>query len=416
MNRVTTLQVLFVGMLGLAVTTTFAASISINNPGFESPVLTDGGYIYSSTSLDGGWTNNAVNTGNAGILNPSSVMYPGGSAPEGGNVGYVYSPASSFGYNNLTAQVLGTNPAAYTVYTLTVKVGGRLDIGNNGYIVRLGYGDSIGAFTLLAQDNNTLAVPGGGWVTATIVYSNRTTIAQPLQIQLVAIAGSGVGNQMNFDDVRLDAVSIPANTIIPEPIPIGNAGFETPVEDDGSYVQTTSASPTVPGVWTNNVGADANVFNAGILNPGTNSYPDGKAPEGNNIAYVYCSTSGGNTTDSILAQILGTNPVINTIYTLAVKVGSRVDAPNAGYIVRLGYGDSISNFTLLAQDDNSLSLSNGGWVTSIVSYTNLIVIDRPLQTQLVAKPGAGVGNQVNFDDVHLVCAPYFPPGAMIMIY
>jgi hypothetical protein len=199
----------------IVVVLTRADSVNINNAGFETPTLADGNYVYTDAgnpTLSGGWTNNVGTDHNAGILNPSSGMCVGGNAPEGTNVLYVYSSTGSGNTaSSVVAQVLSTN-LQVAVYTLTVKVGDRLDTANNGYAVRLGYGASMGSFTLLAEDNNTLTLPNGGWVTSTVTYTNRTAIAQPLQIQL--IAKNGNGTQVIFDDVSITATLLPRGTLI----------------------------------------------------------------------------------------------------------------------------------------------------------------------------------------------------------
>ena len=138
-------------------------------------------------------------------------MYASGNAPEGNNVLWAYSDSTGSTQDSIVAQIINLTLEANMIYTLTVNVGDRLDTPNNGYAVRLGYGSSLGSFTLLAQDNNSLALPNGGWVTSTVVYTNLTAIAQPLQIQLVGLKGPGSGNQVNFDNVQLLV------TMIPEP-------------------------------------------------------------------------------------------------------------------------------------------------------------------------------------------------------
>lgn len=180
------------------------------NAGFENATLTDGA---DTTATPNGWVKGSGGNTFTGTLNPNSSMYADGNAPEGNNVLYAYSVGSGQP-DAVAAQILGATLQSGYVYTLTVKVGDRLDTANNGYAVRLGYGDSFGTFTLLAEDNNGQTLPNGGWVTSTVAFTNLTAIAQPLQIQLVGKNGTGFGNQVDFDDVSLTTTLIPRGTLI----------------------------------------------------------------------------------------------------------------------------------------------------------------------------------------------------------
>lgn len=162
------------------------APITLTNPGFEVPTLADG----TAGALSPGWIATPTAGGiGAGTLNPNSSMHAGGNAPEGSNILYCYVD-TSYGVTQdcVAAQVLVWSPMEKTRYTLTVKVGARLDCPNSGYAVRLGYGTAINSFTVLAEDDHPTALAAGAWITSTVTYNCPTNIAQPLQVQLIATA------------------------------------------------------------------------------------------------------------------------------------------------------------------------------------------------------------------------------------
>ena len=159
-----------------------STSLTINNAGFEEPVLADGAFINGSVP---GWEGSG-----GGTFNPTAATH-GIEAAEGNN--------THFSNGGTRSQTLADLAVAGT-YTLMVEVGDRSDTAFPGYSVRLGY-DVGGVFNLLAEDVSTLT-PVNGFVTAEVTYTVAETdvdiIGKPLAIQLVS---NGV--QVNFDDVRL---------------------------------------------------------------------------------------------------------------------------------------------------------------------------------------------------------------------
>ena len=88
-------------------------AISINNAGFELPVLADNGYVFGAPS----WTS----LGTCGVYNPWAAAVPT-EAPEGANVGFV---SCCFGPNpnsGSLSQALSTNYAADKTYTFTTAL------------------------------------------------------------------------------------------------------------------------------------------------------------------------------------------------------------------------------------------------------------------------------------------------------
>lgn len=212
--------------LGLIITTmpARAASIAIANSGFENPDLTDvepivgdevftfetppSWQLYDPSGLIPANTN--LDTSYPGVWNPSSAFYPEG-VPEGENIGAIFlNQAPGSGVVGFS-QTLSASLEANTQYNLQVAVGNPgsdLFAGFPGYAVQLLAGD-----TVIAQDNNTLEIPEGGFSTSTLVYSTSVeeSIGQPLQIRLLNTLEND-GLEVNFDDVELST----ASTSVPE--------------------------------------------------------------------------------------------------------------------------------------------------------------------------------------------------------
>ncbi|OKH29819.1 hypothetical protein NIES2101_42980 [Calothrix sp. HK-06] len=202
--------------------------VPIQNPGFEDPILPDGGFTLQPPI---GWVaynpdglfpaNSQINestiTSNIDAFNPSSYFYFN-EAPEGenvGNVSLIQAPGS--GIAGL-AQTLDSVLVANTKYTLTVDVGSAkskflsFDLtGSPGYRVELLAGD-----TVLSADNNSIIINDGTFETSTVTFtatSENPYLGQKLGIRLINILQSS-GVEISFDDVRLEAQSVNPNSII----------------------------------------------------------------------------------------------------------------------------------------------------------------------------------------------------------
>lgn len=205
----------WLGWLALAAAGAGAAPLTVANPSFED---TTGTTIFNEFSFGPppGWelyqfgvdTNGGVGpTFFVGTLNPS-ITGSGG--------------AGEYGLRQTLSATLQPN----TVYTLQVAViniasgtavsGDFFDLsGFPGYRVDLLAGGSV-----LASDNNTLAIPEGGIATSTVTFTTGSThllLGQLLGIRLVNLNQDVPGSdlEVDFDLVRLDA------TPIPEPWPLG---------------------------------------------------------------------------------------------------------------------------------------------------------------------------------------------------
>jgi hypothetical protein len=94
-------------------------------------------------------------------------------------------------------------------------------------------------------------------------------------------------------------------------------------------------------------------------------------------------------------------------YTLTVEVGNNQLFPWAGYKVQLLAGE-----TILAEDDDSLTVAEETFETSTVTYTynpaHSALLGEKLQIRLFAKLGyieSGVYSEMNVDDVQLTVIP-----------
>ncbi len=187
-------------------------------------------------------------------------------------------------------------------------------------------------------------------------------------------------------------------------IPIDNPGFEDLVLTDGSY------NYEYPG-W----GYFANEGEHGTWNLGTEF--GGSAPEGQNVgwanpAYGSVGVPGG------FAQVLTTTLTAGTTYTLTVEVGNTPGYTWGGYAVQLLAGGTpgdtgeITVGTLLAEDNNSLTIAEDTFETSTVTYTSGAdavadpSVGQSLQIRLL-RIGEGTG-EVNFDDVQLTAVGPLP--------
>jgi hypothetical protein len=182
-----------------------AVPISIGDAGFESPAYAEGafGVVDAWTTSTPGITNGV----HFGAYNPGTADYPGGAAPEGQGVGWIYNDwGLAEGEMNMQ-QTLSAVLTAGTHYTLTVDVGNPLTYpGDNYYEVEL-----LAGSTLLALDESTLTIPKGTFRTSTVTYdatASDPALGQPLTISLVNYPTPDAV-EIDFDNVRLDATAVP---------------------------------------------------------------------------------------------------------------------------------------------------------------------------------------------------------------
>ncbi|MBD2461191.1 PEP-CTERM sorting domain-containing protein [Oscillatoria sp. FACHB-1407] len=162
-------------------------SLSILNPSFEDDVLGGDGSVDYVT----GWQILSSSLWSVGTYRPGSGLYVA-HVPDGVNVAYANS-GSLF-------QRLTDSLAANTQYTLGVDVGSRPPYGFPGYQI-----DLLAGETVIASVSSP--VPEfGKFISTELVYT--ASESDPLLGQPLAIRLSSGGIQVNFDNVRLTALSL----------------------------------------------------------------------------------------------------------------------------------------------------------------------------------------------------------------
>ncbi len=184
----------------------------------------------------------------------------------------------------------------------------------------------------------------------------------------------------------------------PNSITVPNFGFEDRVFGPDGWDEVNSADS-----W----GYFNEGIDSGIWRP-VSAFTGG-VPEGYNIGFadVYESDSGPGG----LAQVLAETFDPNQVYTLTVEVADPGYYEYAGYIIQLaaggtqlGGGTKVTGGEVLAQDDNTLTVSKR-FVTSTVTYypdeVHGHLAGQPLQIRLLSKvPGTGLSEPC-FDWVRL---------------
>jgi hypothetical protein len=181
--------------------TAAADLITINNFGFEDPVLADG--LTSGTSTPG-WSRIGAST----ILNPSNSHFAGGTAPQDQNVATLNAGGSgSTLFQNLPATTL-----QYGTYTFEFEIGDRLDQAFHN----VSFNFLINASTIVPVTSSSKpSVSDGSFATWTFTYEVldpnvfNSFIGDPTRIRFLAFGSSGFST---IDNVRGTFVSA-----VPEP-------------------------------------------------------------------------------------------------------------------------------------------------------------------------------------------------------
>ena len=156
------------------------------------------------------------------------------------------------------------------------------------------------------------------------------------------------------------------------PVLIANAGFESASLDDSQAIFTLAG-------WENS-------GDSGTFDPHADAFATG-APEGENVAFA---SHGGPT----ISQVLAATARANTLYTLTMLVGNRLDAPFGGYQTELWAGG-----ILLAQDNGSLFPADGQFLMSTVQY--FVAAGDAVAGSALEIRFRSLGWQTVFDDVRL---------------
>jgi len=194
-------------LLGFTVCATgsaWAVSIPVTNPGFEDPFKVEGAPITYNDIV--GWPPNPATSLNiSGTFNPTTAYYDG-EAPEGQMIAFV-NGTGQFIYQTINQEI---TPGL--TYTLQVDVG-RSKFATAGwdYQVELrGYRSSDNSYIQLLASDTSLAPELGQFLTSTVTWTAPDSLGG-LAYDRLGIGLVNLGSvQVNFDDVRLEAVPIPA--------------------------------------------------------------------------------------------------------------------------------------------------------------------------------------------------------------
>lgn len=201
-----------------------AALLTVQNAGFEALFLADNTFNVSAPGPSGWSAYGTINHNNRsiGAVNPTgSTLHPGG-APEGRNVGVVFlmdnagNQSQFAGIESGLVQTLAATLQTNTSYTLTVEVGNMApDTSPNNPFAFAGFPgyrvDLLAGGQVIASDNNALLPAEGTFLTSQFslsVGASHLLAGQSLGIRLVNL-NAAPGIEVNFDNVRLDAIAIP---------------------------------------------------------------------------------------------------------------------------------------------------------------------------------------------------------------
>ena len=360
-------------------------TITIDNPGFEDPVLDEDGYTWLDIP---GWTQ--VGGEGAGVWNVTLSDFDPVVAPEGQNV--LYTEFAPTGVANGVAQVLTETFAANTDYTLTAEVGNSYYYYWAGYSVQL-----LAGGVVIAEDNDTLWPDYMMWATSTVVYTydpaDSALVGQPLEIRLLNLgldkdvaAPDTIG--VEFDNVTLSYVAgaEPGVTIPVDPNSDLAAANALAMPGDtiefaaGTY-DMTSQIEIKDGVTYKGAGADLTILDCNNVTRAFAAWGDLGAVDGqveindaNEVVNVQNTTgptgwvieglaiqnavSDANNRQDILgaARNLLNNYVADTPYTLATaqaQAGALTDNPEWFEVLSGAADDNLTDEELQIYLDNN---------------------------------------------------------------
>jgi uncharacterized delta-60 repeat protein len=200
--------------------------ITVGNPSFEQGAGPDNGPIGIAVWQISGTVGNAYNPPEAAYNNGTDTGSTGGNldAPgEGRQVLFVEGA-------NAATQELGDDVVAGTSYSLTVAIGNRKDLTMENFLVSLFAGANVIAEQ---QGDGEALAPTGGFANVTLtsppIDAESPAVGQPLRIELRNLASKGgQAFQVNFDNVRLSAITPDADTTPP------TASITPPVVQSGT--------------------------------------------------------------------------------------------------------------------------------------------------------------------------------------
>ena len=166
------------------------------------------------------------------------------------------------------------------------------------------------------------------------------------------------------------------------PIVIQNPSFE-------DFVLANPGNFTVDGTGLNGFGwtTSSMVPSVGVFRGGP-FFLD-PIPDGVNTAFAH---------GPVISQVLSDVLTANTQYTLRVEIGNATNVAFPGYQVQL-----LAAGVLLAEDNSTLSPSNGRFLTSVLSFTALP--GDPNLGEQIEIAFRSMGTETNFDFVRLDATP-----------
>jgi hypothetical protein len=196
-----------------------AEEVAIVNPGFEDPVLDDGGWTSRPTGWEegwyepDGWPSWPSYVWGAGATNPDAGYGYDGIAPEGENVAYV---TPDLTYDGGLHQILADTLQADMIYELSVLVGNPG--GYNGGLPTCDYRIELLAGGVVVATTNDKGLFEGDpspapdtWTTASLTFvadPDHPQVGKALEIRLIAV-DFDAAYELNFDDVKLNAYTDP---------------------------------------------------------------------------------------------------------------------------------------------------------------------------------------------------------------
>ena len=187
-----------------------AALLTVANNSFETPIVTTPSGFNFRTGSVGGWTFTGTQQG---FADPVAAHNAGGSwygpsptIPNGSQI--------AWSNGGTISQTLSATLQANTVYTLGAYVGNRLGLNFPGYNIQLYAGGN-----LLVSDNS-VTPSDGAFAPVTVSYTSGISVTPGQQLEIRLNSLSGFQGQTNFDNITLDAASIPEPSAI-----LGLLGF-----------------------------------------------------------------------------------------------------------------------------------------------------------------------------------------------
>lgn len=219
------------------------------------------------------------------------------------------------------------------------------------------------------------------------------------------------------------ALTVDAQSSNAVSLSVSNAGFEDPVLADKEFTVLApipgwgkyDPSGLIPASAPSDGSAPTD---AGAYNPPIDAYPN-QASEGNNAGFTFVTQSPGSGVIGF-TQTLASTLTVDTIYNLNVEVGDPVDYDDFGLTGFPGYAvQLLAGGTVLAEDNNTLRLTEGTFATSTVSYTSSVNsqnLGQPLEVRLLnLNLAQGSGREVDFDNVRLAANPVPEPSSILGI-